>query len=210
MVERVNEREPDIIILGGDYTIRSEEYALSFFEEIGNLKSKNGVYFVLGNHDHWEDATLIQNGLLERGFNLCDNQSYWIREGSDSIKIGGVGDFWEDDQLIDRTISDVREENFCILVSHNPDFMEVLNTDKIDLMLSGHTHAGQVTFFGLYAPIMPSSMHPEYLQTGQKYRYGWLNEKDIDMYVSSGVGMGSFPLRFFAEPEFIEITLRNE
>lgn len=210
LVERINNRNPDIIILGGDYTEKATEYSYSFFEEIGKLKSKYGVYSVLGNHDHWEDPILIQVGLYKCGINICDNQSYWIKEGNDSIKIGGVGDFWEDNQLVNRTVFDVKNEDFCILLSHNPDYMEVLDTKLVDLMLSGHTHAGQVTLLGLYAPIMPSSMHPEYMQTGQKYRYGWIQEKGIDMYVSSGVGMGSFPLRFFAEPELVEITLQSE
>lgn len=208
LVESVNQRNPDIVILGGDYTEKTAEYSCAFFEEIGKLKSRYGVYSVLGNHDHWEDAPLIQKGLSACGFNICDNRSYWIKEGSDSIKIGGVGDLWEDDQLIDQTIFDVKDEDFCVLLSHNPDYMEFLDTELVDLMLSGHTHAGQVTLLGLYAPVMPSNMHPQYIQTGQKYRYGWLKEGEIDMYVSSGVGMGSFPLRFFAEPEVVEITLQ--
>lgn len=210
LVENINQRNPDIIILGGDYTEKATEYSHAFFEEIGKLKSKYGVYTVLGNHDHWEDAPFIQKGLSECGFNICDNQSYWIREGNDSIKIGGVGDLWEDDQLIEKTIFDVKQEDFCILISHNPDYMEFLETKLVDLMLSGHTHAGQVTLLGLYAPVMPSSMHPEHIQTGQKYRYGWMKEKETEIYVSSGVGMGSFPLRFFAKPEVVEITLRCE
>lgn len=210
LVQRVNERQPDIIILGGDNTEKEENYSTPFFKEISKLKSKHGVFSVLGNHDYWEDATLIQNGLTESGFNICDNQSYWIKEDEDSIKIGGVGDLWEDRQLIENTISDVASKDFCILLSHNPDYIEELNTDKIDLMLSGHTHGGQITFFGLYAPIMPSSFHPKYPQTGQKYRYGWVENEGIKLYTTSGIGVGSFPFRFFAQPEIVEITLIKE
>lgn len=210
LVKRINERKPDIIVLGGDYTKKEQKYSTPFFREIAKLKAKHGVYFVLGNHDHWEDKSLIQNGMISCGFNPCDNKSYWIKEGKDSIKIGGVGDFWEDKQLIDKTTSDVRTEDFCILISHNPDYLEVLKDTNIDLMLSGHTHAGQVTAFGFWAPIMPSSMHPEYLQTGQKYRYGWKEKNGIQLYITSGVGMGKFPFRFFAQPEIVEITLKKK
>lgn len=209
LVERVNERNPDIVLIGGDHVVADTTYSKPFFEEIGKLKSKYGVYTVLGNHDHWENASLIQQGFVGCGFNICDNQSYWIKEGNDSIKIGGVGDLWEDKQLVENTINDVMDNDFCILLSHNPDYIELLNDSRVDLMLSGHTHAGQVTLLGLYAPIMPSSMHPEYMQTGQKYRYGWINRKDTDLYVTSGVGMGGFPIRFFAHPEIVEITLEN-
>ena len=54
---------------------------------------------------------------------------------------------------------------------------------------------------------MPSSMHPEYMQTGQKYRYGWTKKNETQLYVTSGIGMGGFPFRFFANPEIVEFTL---
>lgn len=210
LVRRVNERNPDIIILGGDNTVKDTAYSAPFFKEIAKLKSKYGVFSVLGNHDYWEDPQLIQKGLINCGFNICDNQSYWIKEGNDSIKIGGVGEFWEDIQIIENTTKDVKQNDFCILLSHNPDYMEILNTDKVDLMLSGHTHGGQVTLFGFYAPVMPSTWHPEYLQTGQKYRYGWKEKNSTKLYVTTGIGMDKFPFRFFAQPEIVEITLKKE
>ncbi|WP_165044478.1 metallophosphoesterase [Dysgonomonas sp. ZJ709] len=209
LVNRINEREPDIIIIGGDIVSKNPRYLLPFFVEIKNLKSKYGTYFVLGNHDHWEDPVLISQQMTECGFHSCDNQSYWIKVGNDSIKIGGVGDFWEDVQIIGNTTDDVKIHDFCILISHNPDYLEVLDSDHVDLMLSGHTHGGQITFFGLWAPIMPSTGHPEYMQTGNKYRYGWLKKNNISLYVTSGIGMGGFPFRFFAPPEIVEITLKK-
>lgn len=207
LVTRINERQPDIVILGGDYTRKQEEYSQAFFREISKLESKFGVYTVLGNHDHWESADLIQGGFIDCGFHICDNQSYWIRNGNDSIKIGGVGDYWIDEQLLENTIHDVKETDFCLLISHNPDYLEEFDSDLVDLMLSGHTHAAQVTFFGVWAPIVPSTGHPEFPQTGLKYRYGWKEKGNIRLYVTSGVGMGGFPLRFFARPEIVEITL---
>ncbi|MDR2956351.1 MAG: metallophosphoesterase [Prevotella sp.] len=210
LVSKVNERNPDIILLGGDYTWKSAEYSRPFFDEIKKLESRYGVYTVLGNHDHWEDEKFIQQELTGCGFKTCDNQSYWIREGNDSIKIGGVGDFWEDEQLLENTISDLNKSDFCILLSHNPDYMEMLDTDLVDLMLSGHTHGGQITLFGLWAPILPSTFHPDLPQTGQKYRYGWVKKDNTSLYITSGIGMGGVPLRFFAPPEIVEITLKKD
>ncbi|MBD8389082.1 metallophosphoesterase [Dysgonomonas sp. BGC7] len=210
MVERINQCEPDIVVLGGDYVLKDSAYTRLFFEGLKQLKSTYGVYSVLGNHDHWEDADIIQQGLVDCGFNVSDNRSYWIKEGNDSIKIGGVGDFWTDVQLPENTIDDVKVSDFCILLSHNPDYLEILETDKVDLMLSGHTHAGQVTLFGLWAPIMPSTGHAKFMQTGMKYRYGWKERGNTRLYVTSGVGMGGFPLRFFAWPEIVEITLKRD
>lgn len=209
LVERINKLNPDIIAIGGDNVRKDSLYSTPFFKEIGKLRSTYGVFTVLGNHDHWENPTLIQQGLINNGFHICDNQAYWIKEDNDSIRIGGVGDLWEDDQLLEKTTAGVSKSDFCILLSHNPDYMENLNSKLVDLVLSGHTHAGQITLLGLWAPIMPSSMHPEYLQTGQKYRYGWKQKDDTQMYITSGIGMGGFPFRFFAPPEIVEITLTN-
>ncbi|MBK5720523.1 metallophosphoesterase [Dysgonomonas sp. Marseille-P4677] len=210
LVDIINERNPDIIIIGGDNVRKDTTYFTPFFKEISNLKSKYGVYTVLGNHDHWEDPQLIQQGFRDCKFYICDNQGYWIKEDNDSIRIGGVGDFWEDKQLLENTTQDVKKSDFCILLSHNPDYMENLNSNLVDLVLSGHTHGGQITLLGLWAPIMPSSMHPEYLQTGQKYRYGWKEKDNIRVYITSGIGMGGFPFRFFAPPEIVEFTLSNK
>ncbi|MBB4035797.1 hypothetical protein GGR21_001692 [Dysgonomonas hofstadii] len=200
LVERINERNADIVIIGGDHTRKDTTYYNPFFREISKLKSKHGVFTVLGNHDHWENAGFIQQGLTDCGFNVCDNRSYWIKEGNDSIKIGGVGDYWEDDQLLNNTIDDVKSSDFCILLSHNPDYIEELETDKVDLMLSGHTHGGQITFFGLWAPVMPSTGHPEFPQTGQKYRYGSKEKDGVKLYVTSGIGMGGFRSVFLLRP----------
>ncbi len=69
-------------------------------------------------------------------------------------------------------------------------------------MLSGHTHGGQVTFFGLWAPFIPSKY-------GNKFRYGEIDYNDIKMIVTSGVGTITPPIRFFARPEIVVITLHS-
>ena len=83
LVERINERNPDMVFIEGDNTLKDTTYSHPFFEEIRKLKSKYGVYTVLGNHDHWEDAKLIQQGQFgvvseaqARQF-LADNQAMW-------------------------------------------------------------------------------------------------------------------------------------
>lgn len=210
LVKKINELSPDVILLGGDYTLADSKYSTPFFEALKYLKSSNGIFYVLGNHDFWEDENLIKEGFSSLNIQACDNRSYWVYEGNDSIKIGGVGDMWEDVQLPENTISDVVESDFCILLSHNPDYIEQIDESKVDLMLSGHTHAGQVTIFGLYAPIMPTFWRPHLYDSGQEYRYGWKLMGKTMLYTTSGVGVGDFPFRFFAPPEVVEITLKRQ
>jgi len=200
LVNKINALHPDIITLGGDYVHRGNKYIIPVFNELAKLKCEHGIYAVLGNHDHWENKKLTRQKIIENGFKDCDNKSYWVKIGEDSIKIGGVGDLWTDKQIPDSTTFDMSSQNFGILLSHNPDYLERLRGDAIDLTLSGHTHGGQVTFFGLFAPILPSHY-------GQKYRYGMLQSGKRTSIISSGVGTITPPLRFFCRPEIVCLKL---
>jgi uncharacterized protein len=200
LVDRINTLNPDIIVLGGDYVHHDKMYIKPVFDELQRLKSTLGIYAVLGNHDHWEDDESTRKFMLRNGFKICDNNSYWIKKGNDSIKIGGVGDLWEDTQIIDSTVKDLNKPDFCILISHNPDYLESLKTDLVDLTLSGHTHGGQMTLFGLWAPMLPSRF-------GQKYSYGLIEKDGRKSYITSGIGTITPPLRFFCRPEIVLITL---
>jgi len=203
LVERINKLKPDYILMGGDYVHREPKYIEPFFNELRKLEPNDGIYAVLGNHDHWEDAELTRKMMIRNGIKICDNKSYWVKINNDSIKIGGVGDLWEDAQELDSTIYDLKTMDFSILISHNPDYLEFIQKDLIDFTLSGHTHGGQMTFFGMWAPMLPSKY-------GQKYRYGLKQSDDMQSYISSGVGTITPPLRFFCRPEIVLINLQNE
>lgn len=200
LVNRINKLNPDIIILRGDYVHREPKYIKPLFDSFALLKANMGIYAVLGNHDHWENAELTRKLMERNGIRICDNQSWWVTSGADSIKIGGVGDLWEDKQIIDSTIFDVRPDNFCILISHNPDYLEVLNTILVDLSLSGHTHGGQMTLFGFWAPVLST-------RYGEKYRYGLKKSGKCQSYITSRVGTVTPPVRFFCRPEIVLINL---
>ena len=202
LVNRINKLKPDLIVLGGDYVHRDPKYIIPVFDELLKLKSKFGIYAVLGNHDHWENAELSRQMMERNGIKICDNKSFWVRIAQDRIKIGGVGDLWEDNQILANTILDVKEKDYCILISHNPDYIENLKTDLVDLTLSGHIHGGQITFFSIWAPIVPSKY-------GQKYRYGLKTFGKMKSYISSGIGTITPPLRFFCRPEIVIIKLKK-
>ena len=202
IADRINEIRPEVIILGGDYVHYRFKYIEPVFKEFGKLRAGLGVYAVLGNHDHYADAGFTRKMMANAGIYSIDNHSYWVKKGGDSIKIGGVGDLQEDIQIPENTLTGLKKSDFAILVSHEPDYVENLNSELIDLTLSGHTHGGQITFFGLFAPIIGS-------QYGQKYRYGLISSGKRKSYVSSGVGTTLVPFRFFCRPEIVVIRLKK-
>jgi uncharacterized protein len=204
LVERINKAKPDIILLGGDYVNSDEKYIDPCFNELKNLKAAYGVYGVMGNHDHYESSKLTGEAMAKAGIVQLDNKAVWLNKGAGRIKIGGVGDLWEDKQDLGPTLSEVTSDNLVLLMSHNPDFTEKINTDEIDLVLSGHTHGGQVTLFGLWAPFIPSSY-------GQKYRTGVVETNNTKVLVSNGIGNAmDYPIRFFARPQINIIYLNNK
>ncbi len=203
VVNLVNGLQPDIICLGGDYVHSDAMYIAPVFAELARLRAPLGVFAVAGNHDHWEGIDLTRREMAKAGLTNLDNRAQWVEVGSDRIKIGGVGDLWEDEQDLAPTLDGVDESDFVILLSHNPDYAERITTDRIDLMMSGHTHAGQVTLFGLWAAFVPSAY-------GQKYRSGFVDAGHTRVYVTTGVGTITPPVRFCAPPEVVLITLVRE
>lgn len=201
-VVTTNRLQPDIILLGGDYVFEDAQYIVPCFSELAKLEATIAAFGVLGNHDHWQDAVLTSKSMVEAGIEWVNNSAVWVERDGQRIKIGGVGDLWEGSQDIAPTIADVTEEDFVILVSHNPDYVEMMATRKVDLVFSGHTHGGQVTFFGLWAPFVPSLY-------GQKYRTGTVNTGFTTVIISNGVGTITPPIRFFARPEIVLVQLER-
>jgi len=201
-VSRANLLQPHIVLLGGDYVHRDAQFIRPCFAELSNLEPALGTFGVLGNHDHWEGAVLTSHSMIEAGIGWINNRSVWVAKDGQHIKIGGVDDLWEGSQNLEATTWDAHADDFVILVSHNPDYVEQMDTDKVDLVLSGHTHGGQVTFFGLWAPFVPSEF-------GQKYRSGVVQTGSTTVVISNGIGTIPPPLRFFARPEIVLVVLER-
>ncbi|MFP4164973.1 MAG: metallophosphoesterase [Chitinispirillaceae bacterium] len=203
LVDRVNRLEPDIVLLGGDYVEGHPKYIEPCFEELSRLRAAYGVYGVLGNHDHWQGAQASREAMARAKIKSIDNAAFWVDKGDERIKIGGVGDHCEDVQHLEPTVSDVSADDFTVLVTHSPDYIEEMENNKVDLAFAGHTHGGQVTFFGLFAIKLVTDY-------GEKYRTGLVSTRGVKTIVSNGIGMTNLPIRFFARPQIVIAVLKSE
>lgn len=209
LVERVNALAPDLVLLGGDYVFMGTDYASSCFEELARLEAPLGRIAVLGNHDYGdykkgEDGpALIVRAASDAGITLLRDEGLWIERHGERICIAGANDYSVGKPSISEALADTTEDDFVILLSHNPDLAEKLPVGAVDLVLAGHTHGGQVTFFGLWAPWVPS----EY---GHKYRTGLVETDITTVIVSNGVGTSTIPpVRLMARPQIVVITLEG-
>lgn len=206
IINTINKLEADIIIIGGDYldiSVKSKRdvsvYLESEFEILRTLKAKSGIYTVLGNHDYYNRKESLLNEIKSSSFKLLKNTKEVINIGEDNIKLLGVDDLVEGEPDVNMLIG--YSDNFTIAISHNPDFFsDYKNIINYDLGLSGHTHGGQVTFFGLYAPYTSSKY-------GQRYIKKIFNEKNSNIILTNGIGNGMLPIRLFAIPDIVEIEL---
>jgi hypothetical protein len=209
LVARVNAMRPDLVLLGGDYAYDKGREEAQVFSLLSGLRAKLGVYAVLGNNDYQgsrtknvppADSSATRDAIANTGIRLLDNEGVWIYKDGARIRLGDVSDLEMGDPRIAPVISGTTTKDFVLLLSHNPDFSETLPAAAVDLVLSGHTHGGQITFFG-WTPFSPSKY-------GQKYRTGLVRNGKTTTIVSNGLGTKVLPLRLFARPQIVVVTLR--
>jgi predicted MPP superfamily phosphohydrolase len=200
VVETVNSLKPDLVLLAGDYASGGSRFIAPGIAALGSLRAGLGRFAVLGNHDHWEGAPASRLSLDEAGIARVDNTGRWIERQGARLRICGVGDLWTDLQDLRSALGDATVDDAVILLSHNPDFAERFRDRRVGLMLSGHTHGGQVVVPGFGAPIVPS-------RYGQKYLGGLVQGPACQVFVSRGVGTVTPPVRLFCRPEVVLLTL---
>lgn len=200
IVQIANSLKPDIVLLTGDYVSHHPRYIEPGIAVLGQLQAQIGRFAVLGNHDHWESAPITRQALTEVGIELIDNAGMWLDRRGDRLRVCGVGDLWTDRQNPQAALGDATTLDAVIMLSHNPDYAEVLRDRRVGLMLSGHTHGGQVVIPGFGAPIVPS-------RYGQKYLRGLVQGPRCQVFVTRGVGTAGPPVRFLCRPEIVHITL---
>jgi len=200
VVAMTNALEPDIVVLAGDYVHRHERYIAPGIEELGKLKARLGRFAVRGNHDNRGYQTLSRVALADAKLPDLNNRGVWLKRGGGRLRICGVGDLWTDRQDLGAALGDATERDAVLLLSHNPDFVETIRDGRVGLVLSGHTHGGQVVVPGFGAPIVPSHY-------GQKYLYGLVQGPCCRVFVTRGVGTISPPVRLLCRPEVVLITL---
>lgn len=218
LVDEVNALNADAIMFTGDLVSLSEDELKPFVPILSQLKARDGVFAILGNHDYqpynrmWSEreraehvARLVEMEKRDLGWQLLMNESAIIRRGGDSIAVLGS----ENQSLgahnivvrgdLKRTMEGT-DDMFRILLTHDPTHWrgEVLGRTDIPLTLSGHTHGGQVSVFGLF-----------YVSTFiYKEHAGLYEERAQKLYVNIGMG-GTMPMRLGATPEITLLTLRR-
>jgi len=221
VVQKANEQDPDLIVLLGDYVSQRWENRLDLkmpmatvADNLKGLQAKYGVYAILGNHDYWYSNEVVQGELERVGYKVLDDQVAKVEKDGKSFRLLGLKDIIETNSWkryssdAKNALSNSDAEGKIVVLTHNPDAVIMLSNEHLIsndfvLMLSGHTHGGQVYFPFIGAPIVPSSF-------GQRYAQGEVTEFGIKMFITTGVGTSIIPVRFNIPPEIVVLTVRSE
>lgn len=213
-VTAINDMRPDLIVFTGDIQNMRPEELPRFAQTLKRLKAKDGVMSVLGNHDYSHYVNVSPEEALRNermtcqfetsvGWQLLLNDNRIVRRGSDSIVIaGGENDGrppFPAKADLKKTMRGINAKSFVVMLQHDPSAWRrhILPQTDAQLTLSGHTHGGQISLFGL----RPTEL------VG-KEDDGLYVEGKRKLFVSTGLG-GFIPFRFYMNPEVVEITLKR-
>jgi uncharacterized protein len=221
-VDLANSCKPDVVVLTGDFTSwRAIHYLPSSIKELKRLRAPHGVYACLGNHDHWENADAVRRELAKAGVKVLMNESIELPGG---VRLVAVDDLMSGSPDLAKAFGGIPADRPTILMSHNPIVIDKV-THRNVLILSGHTHGGQIAlpFLGprrtIALPVVNSCAY--YLElsgvkahhgrpaTVSTYKYpaGWYEKGKARMYVCRGVGSNQSP-RLNCRPEIACFTLK--
>ena len=198
---------PDLLALTGDFVshpfgkpngaegARFAEPCAEVFSTVTGIP----VIAILGNHDHWNNAGIVEGALQDRGIQVLRNRSIPLERGRSRIWISGIDDVLAKAADLGKTLRDVPPSEATVLLAHEPDFADYAAHFPVDLQLSGHSHGGQVRLPGVGALVLPSM--------ATKYPVGLNRVGSLQVYTNRGLGVINPPVRFNCPPEVTFVTL---
>ena len=206
IIALINAQQPDLVAITGDFATNFAPFpAADLVAALQELRPRDAVVAVLGNHDHRHRAgpNAVRRALRESGITVLDNRVHTLRRGAAMLHIAGVDDVVFQQARLDLVLQQLPEDGAAILLAHEPDFADIsAATGRFGLQLSGHTHGGQVILPLLGPPVLP--------KYGQRYPVGRYKVNGMIQYTNRGLGVGSLRVRFNCRPEITVFTLEAE
>ncbi|MBK7229521.1 MAG: metallophosphoesterase [Ignavibacteriales bacterium] len=213
-VDKINSQNPDLVLIAGDVITSSPDYIKTAGKFIGKIKSKNGTYSCVGDHDNWayrrdyvrslrEVKESLQNNTVE----MPDNELRYIDFDSSRIGITFITHNYvtKISETTLRNISSSNKADLKIFLTHQPQEFLINRAvkDKYDLFLAGHTHGGQITLLFPFIQLTPTIFETSYIK-------GDFTFNNTLAIICGGLGMSLAPIRYNSTPEIVMITLKSK
>jgi predicted MPP superfamily phosphohydrolase len=158
-----------------------------------------GTYAVLGNHDHWDGAPEVREALLARSIPVLENEHRIVTRNGARLCIAGIEELWEGAPDVAAALAGVDAGVPRIVISHNPDLVDALGDEpRVDLVLAGHTHGGQIVLPWLGPLLVPAR---------REHASGLVRTPHAWLYVTRGLGVITPPARLGCRPEIAILEL---
>jgi predicted MPP superfamily phosphohydrolase len=198
-VRQANRLNPDLIALTGDFVTYSRRNIGPAAEILGRLRARHGVFAVLGNHDFRVDADAVTQALRRQHIDVLRNRHIALGFGKEALYLAGVDDYGYGAD-VRRAMKGIPKDAATVLLAHNPRIISLASRNGVSLVLSGHTHGGQVNI-----PLLGTV----YGRSPQRLRYkiGWDRLGPTQIYVSRGIGTIVLPWRLRCPAEITSLEL---
>ena len=200
-IEQLGRNNVDLVLFGGDFVSFRRHIPLMAELLTTGLSAPDGAWAVLGNHDYWADADGVVAALSSKGVRFLYNQSVVIERDGAKIDLVGIDEIYRGNPDVEAAFRKTDPSRPCLVLSHHPDIFRQLGNRRVDLLVCGHTHGGQIRLPLLGAIVVPSRYEA-------RYAAGFSHRNGQRMYVSRGIGAIP-PLRILCPPELPIFTLRT-
>lgn len=218
LIEKINSENPNIIVMTGDMVNKYDTNFYRFLNLVEFLSKIYKIYYIIGNHEKGlskNNMNVIIRKLEEFGVTILNNEKVTIKQNQYKINIYGIdlpmqyyrkekNSIFNVEKFINRYMKKYREEEFNILLVHNPLYFDAYSKYNVDLTLSGHVHGGMIRL-----PFIGALLSPE-RRFFPKYNSGLYEINNKKLIVSRGLGQSKLGIRILNVPEIVSITLFNE
>jgi len=203
IAKKINSLNPDMLCITGDSVDKTEKIK-SLNEFLNLIDNSIRKFAITGNWEYWGNVNLtaLKSMYSKNNCELLINENRTISLKNREISVIGIDDYIGGNANFKKAVKNLKDTKTNVVLTHCPEHRDLIIKEKgnlnIDLVLSGHTHGGQVTFLGI-VPFKPEG--------SGKYLKGWYKESDPKMYISKGIGTSMLPIRFGARAEMVVIDL---
>jgi predicted MPP superfamily phosphohydrolase len=201
-VATTNRLEADLIAVTGDLIASGSEYVDTVARALGGLRARDGAFAAMGNHDYFGDGEAMVSALEGAGLTVLRNRGVELRRGAAAIWLAGVDDTWTRRHDLGRALAGRPPGMPAVLLALDPVLFPDAAERGVDLVLSGHTHGGQVA-----VPLLARKLNLARLIT--RFTSGVYRSGSTTLYVNRGLGTTGPPVRLAVAPEIAVLTLRR-
>ncbi|MDP9003043.1 MAG: metallophosphoesterase [Myxococcota bacterium] len=197
-----NRRAPDLAVVTGDMVTSGTEYHADVADVVGSLRAKLGVFASMGNHDYFGEGEPLISLLGNRGVRVLRNAGIVIERDGATLWLAGIDDTWTRRDDLARALRDRPTGATTVLLAHDPESFDEAVAAGVELVLSGHTHGGQIGVPFIYRWVGLANL-------AHRYRVGFYRRGRSALYVHPGLGTTGPPLRLGVAPEVTILVLKS-